>query len=77
MKFGKKKQRIDEEEEDIEEDEDSDEETDDNTEQQSEIPIPRKKENRPKQLTKEEIGALAQYHQARALELLDVFRKLE
>ena len=31
----------------------------------------------PRQLTKEEVGALAQYHQSRALELLGIYRTLE
>jgi hypothetical protein len=39
--------------------------------------IPKKKEKEKKGLTKEEVLSLAEYHQARSLELINLFRRLE
>jgi hypothetical protein len=62
-----KKKRLDDEEEDPELDQDEEED----------LPEPKRIEKKPKQLTKEEVGALAQYHQSRALELINLYRQLD
>lgn len=79
--FGNKKKKkiIEEEYEEGEEelDEDSEDEEDKlDREEKQEIPHKVREQSESKQLTKEEIGALAEYHQARALELFSIYRRM-
>jgi len=70
MSLISRKKRIDEEE--------TDPDSDGDYENPEELPEPKPKTQPPaKTITKEEIGGLIQYHQIRALELLDIYRKLE
>lgn len=73
MSFGKK-QRLDEEEID---EEDYDQKESEEDSRLPPMPKPVEKQKKSNQLTKEEIGSLAQYHQIRATELLDLYRRLE
>lgn len=72
--FGKKKKRPDyEDDEELEEDSEDVEEALEN----NELPTLQERKPKPsKQLTKEEIGALAEYHQARAMELINIYRRI-
>ena len=55
----------------------SDEEEEFDEETENELPeLEPIKPKQSKTLTKEEIGALAEYHQARAIELLNIYRRL-
>lgn len=70
--FKKNRKDLDEEDDRENEEEDAEEELN-----EQELPTPQERRPKPsKQLTKEEIGALAEYHQARAIELLNIYRRL-